>query len=417
MAKFKQIGVAVLSGFLILGTGAELIFANELPQSDIKTVYSDEDCKSLITAYFNAANEKDWDTFMKYVCQEDYNYFVNYFADTSEKNGIKQLDSVNVSDLYKIDESEASQYFITDEYDVLAEGNTYSYVAEINCSTETENQYFIDGYNYILMVLAEENNELKVVQVNKPNTELLEKYVINNVEAEAECYEAKQAGINAIEECDNGRLVGADGQLITEGFEIATAEIADSDSDINPASRSYNKLGHYTTYSYPSSIRVKLNKTGNNAITRVDFSTYMKCVLPNEWYASWNTESLKAGAFCVKMVGIYRAINPISSAGGYDLTQGTQYYVPNSQNATTNAVIDSIVNLGMADSAGILFFPEYAAGTSGSTGTKASGQLKQWGSQKLAQSGYSYKQILNYYYSGSCYSSGDVNLFGYTIGY
>lgn len=85
MAKFKQIGVAVLSGFLILGTGAELIFANELPQSDIKTVYSDEDCKSLITAYFNAANEKDWDTFMKYVCQEDYNYFVNYFADTSEK--------------------------------------------------------------------------------------------------------------------------------------------------------------------------------------------------------------------------------------------------------------------------------------------------------------------------------------------
>ena len=80
--------------------------------------------------------------------------------------------------------------------------------------------------------------------------------------------------------------------------------------------------------------------------------------------------------------------------------------------------IDSINNSGMADSSGKLFFPWYAAGTSGSRGTKGSGILQQRGTQKLASTdGYSCRQILNYYYSGSDYSSGDVSLFGYSIGY
>lgn len=115
-------------------------------------------------------------------------------------------------------------------------------------------------------------------------------------------------------------------------------------------------LSHYSTYSYPTSIKVKLNKTGNNAIVTVSMTSYMKNVLPNEWIPSWNTEALKAGAYCVKMVGIYRAISPMSSAGGYNLTQSTQMYKPNSSYASTSNAIDSISNSGMADSSGKLFF-------------------------------------------------------------
>lgn len=96
----------------------------------------------------------------------------------------------------------------------------------------------------------------------------------------------------------------------------------------------------------------------------------------------------------------------------------TQMYKPNSSYASTSKAIDSINNSGMADSSGKLFFPWYAAGTSGSRGTKGSGILQQRGTQKLASTdGYSCRQILNYYYSGSDYSSGDVSLFGYSIGY
>jgi len=72
----------------------------------------------------------------------------------------------------------------------------------------------------------------------------------------------------------------------------------------------------------------------------------------------------------------------------------------------------------MADTAGRLFFPHYVAGTSGNRGSKGSGELQQYGSQKLASSdGYTYKQILNYYYSGTDYSSGDVNFFSYNFGF
>ena len=60
-----------------------------------------------------------------------------------------------------------------------------------------------------------------------------------------------------------------------------------------------------------------------------------------------------------------------------------------------------------------LFFPEYARGVKGDKGVKASGKLKQYGTLALAQDGYGYRNILNYYYSGSSYSDGDVVLFSY----
>ncbi len=85
-------------------------------------------------------------------------------------------------------------------------------------------------------------------------------------------------------------------------------------------------LSHYTSYSYPNLIKVRLNRTGNDSVVQVNFTDYMKNVLPNEWIPSWNSEALKVGAFCVKMVGLYRAIKPMDSAGGYNLTQSILDY-------------------------------------------------------------------------------------------
>lgn len=140
-------------------------------------------------------------------------------------------------------------------------------------------------------------------------------------------------------------------------------------------------------------------------------------MLPNEWIPEWNAEALKAGAFCVKMVGVYRAVKPMNSAGGYNLTQKTQMYIPNSAYTSTTNAISSIKNMGMASHDGRLFFPLYKLGVKDQIGEKSSGELKQYGSQKLASDGYKYNQILNYYYSGSDYSSGDINIFSYSFGF
>lgn len=113
-----------------------------------------------------------------------------------------------------------------------------------------------------------------------------------------------------------------------------------------------------------------MNKTGDSAIKTVSFNTYIKNTLPNEWYSTWATYSLRAGAYCVKMVGWYRVLKPVNSALGYDVTQSTQMYVPSSAVSTTNSAVNAIASAGMADSTGKLFFPEYAAGTQGSAGTQ-----------------------------------------------
>ena len=304
---------------------------------------------------------------------------------------------------------------------MLTDANkVYSVIAEIKCEVNKENQYFFNGNNFFLIVLAVEDNELKVVQFNRPNSDIVSKIIDKTKNYSSDEKQATEKGLSVLEAAECGCAINADGEIINEGFEAVceNEDIKLKNAEVSTCAVDPPILSHYSTYSYPTQIKVKLNKTGDNKIVTVNFTTYIKNVLPNEWLPSWNSNALKAGAYCVKMVGIYRAIKPMSSTGGYNLTQLTQNYIPNSQTyASTNNVIDSIKNTGMANSSGKLFFPRYIAGKSGNKGSKGCGVLEQYGSQKLAAEGYTYRQILNYYYSGSDYSSGDVSLFGYNIGY
>jgi len=246
--------------------------------------------------------------------------------------------------------------------------------------------------------------------MNRASTDAVEKYIKPILDDNEGNYKAEVQAIKALESSNAGLLINNDGDYITNGFTVKRDKVS-SDNILD----AYPLLNHYVTYSYPQYIRVKLNKA--NRIDRVDLTTFMRCSLPNEWMASWHYEALKAGAYCVKMVGIYSAITPLDSAKGFDLTTGTQNYKPGESHPITDKVISDITNCGMANSAGLLFFPEQAKGEKGKIGPKASGQIKHYGSEELAKQGKTCKEILNYYYSGSIYSKGDVNLFGYNIGY
>ncbi len=272
--------------------------------------------------------------------------------------------------------------------------------------------------------MAEENNEMKIVQFNRPSSAVLDDIVVPTLSSSGGSYESEIAGINVIEQAENGLVVNAREDILTDGFDTKSVTgIINDEADENgeygtsttaSGTEDFPNLSTYSKYSYPSSISVKLNKTGNSKIVSVNFETYIKNTLPNEWYASWDHASLRAGAYCVKMVGWYRKIKPVSSSGGYDVTQGTQKYVPDTEVTATNNAVNYIKGYGMADSTNKIFYPEYAAGTEGSAGKQSGGQLKQWGSQYLAsEKGYTYKQILNYYYKGSSYSSDSLVFFSY----
>ena len=72
-------------------------------------------------------------------------------------------------------------------------------------------------------------------------------------------------------------------------------------------------------------------------------------------------------------------------------------------------VIDNITDAFMVNSDNKVFFPEYGRGTSGQPGTSGSGRVLQYGTQYLAsKKGYSTREILNYYYKDSDWSSDGI---------
>lgn len=142
-----------------------------------------------------------------------------------------------------------------------------------------------------LIVLAVENDALKVVQFNRPSTNLIAQIVKPKLSTEYKDYEEQVAGIEVIEYAENGLIVNAEKEILTDGVELVTIENNDNISLLSD----FPVLSHYSTYHYPSKISVKMNYSGNGEIVDVPFTDYMKNTLPNEWYGSWNSEALKAG--------------------------------------------------------------------------------------------------------------------------
>lgn len=373
------------------------------------------DAKHVIELMIDSINANDWSQYISLMCSEEREYFEYYFATPSLTDGVKQITTIELIDIYDVPKDEVQNELLYEEYAILETSDAiFPYICEVDCIVSEENQFFYNGINYFLIVLAEENGEIKVAQFNRPSTDLLSRNVVAKQDKNSDIYLDEQKGIAVLSFAERGLVVNAENEILTEGFEVMHAE---SDAVMTLAADP-PVLSHYSTYSYPQTIKVKLDQTGNGQIVTVAFSDYLKNVLPNEWIPSWSSEALKAGAYCVKMVGVYRSISPMSSSGGYNLTQSTQMYRPGSTTYTsTSNMIDAIKNTGMADSAGKIFFPRYVAGTSGVRGQQGGGVVSQYGTQKLASEGFTYKQILNYYYSGSEFSSGDVSFFGYNLGY
>lgn len=375
------------------------------------------DSEKTIEAYVEAVQRKDWSTFIDLECSSEQESASQYFADESNTNGIKQVEEILLKGIYEVDNSLAEGEMLKVEYPILIDNDTVqSFIVALDCTVNKENQYFFNGVNYFLTVLAEEDGEMKIVQFNRPSVEMLEQVVVPVLtEARADCSD-EIAGINVIRQAERGLVVNADNEILTEGFLLVGVSYNEGEAISVHASGTTNfpVLGSYEYYSYPSTITVKMDVTGDGEIVTVDFETYLKNTLPKEWMGGWSTESLRAGAYCVKMVGWYRTIKPYKPTEGCDTSQETQRYVPNSEYPTTNNAVAYVEGYGMANSEGKLFFSEYFDGVQGSAGTQHSGKLSQWGSQYLAsKENYYHETILNYYYSGSHYSDGDLVFFYY----
>lgn len=136
----------------------------------------------------------------------------------------------------------------------------------------------------------------------------------------------------------------------------------------------------------------------------VEFSDYIKNVASSEIYPTWNEEALKANVLAIISFALNRVYTEWYSSQGYAFTitslsaYDQKYTVSRTIYDSISLVVDEMIPLYIKrmDKDEPLF-AQYCDGVS----TTNSGWLYQWGSNELATKGYSYEEILKYYYGSN----------------
>lgn len=172
-----------------------------------------------------------------------------------------------------------------------------------------------------------------------------------------------------------------------------------------------------TSYTFPSTIRVK--KSTDGEVYVIDFRDYCNVVLASEFgvgtdgKAYPHTEAIKVMSLCVRNFAWYRSLYPYNATEGYDVTDNTTTQAYKWSIAETVEedyprhvqIMDEMWNVMMFDGNKKLFIPSYLAGKyNASKSTGVISLVYQNGANYLAiEKGYTYKEILLYYYQADGY--------------
>lgn len=133
----------------------------------------------------------------------------------------------------------------------------------------------------------------------------------------------------------------------------------------------------------------------------VNFSEYIKNVASSEIYPTWEKEALKANVLAIISFTLNRVYSEWYLSNGYNFTitsstsYDQKYTTGKTSFDTINEVVDEVLPMYIKRiSKEEPLFSQYCDGET----TKNEGWLYQWGSNSLAQNGYTYDKILKYYY-------------------
>lgn len=151
----------------------------------------------------------------------------------------------------------------------------------------------------------------------------------------------------------------------------------------------------------PESITVHLGSPSSNAPNvTVSFSDYVKNSASSEIYPTWDEDALRANILAIVSFALNRIYTEFYRSRGYDFditnntafdqafTEGRAFF------STISRLVDELFNDYLRRPG---FVEPLAAKFCNGTTVTCQG-LSQWGSQNLAQQGYSYNQILQSYY-------------------
>ena len=156
--------------------------------------------------------------------------------------------------------------------------------------------------------------------------------------------------------------------------------------------------------SIPKRITVHLGRPTSSAENvNVDFVYYIKNVASSEIYPTWNKNAIIANVLCQISLTLNRIYTEWYPSKGYsfDITNNTafdQAFVKNRNIFDSiSLIVDEIFNVYIQkDNYAEPYYAEYCDGKIANCPG-----LKQWGTQSLALQGYSYLEILKYYYGNA----------------
>lgn len=151
----------------------------------------------------------------------------------------------------------------------------------------------------------------------------------------------------------------------------------------------------------PATIRVHLGPPGSDAPNvEVPFADYIKNVASSEIFSTWDESAIRANVLAQISFALNRVYTEWYRAMGYDydITNNTAYDQKfiNGRNiyANISEIVDELFNDYLREREKLNpLFAQYCNGT-----TVTCDGLSQWGSQSLAERGYSDIDIIKYYY-------------------
>lgn len=151
----------------------------------------------------------------------------------------------------------------------------------------------------------------------------------------------------------------------------------------------------------PATVRVHLGPPGSNAQNvEVPFADYIKNVASSEIFSTWDEGAIRANVLAQISFALNRVYTEWYRAMGYDydITNNTAYDQKfiNGRNiyANISEIVDELFNDYLREEGKLNpLFAQYCNGT-----TVTCDGLSQWGSQSLAERGYSDVEIIKYYY-------------------
>lgn len=375
-----------------------------------------DNSQTVVNLLVDSINKGDWKTYVDLqanINREGIQGFINDADNAKNGLGIFNVKSAKIKEMKALSDDVVAQLTNLSQYKQQY-NEVQAYLVGIDYRVKKENKYFFNGVNYNLVVLGKEADNWKVIEMSDAPLEILipAGYGFGS-EDEKEALKIIKARIN-------GDIVNKEGKLIESNkasYRGIQIEKGINSADIQEAPMEVLSTGDHVR---PDYIRVYHDRSSSDPnyhkTISTDFYYYVKNVLPNEWYSTWPSESLKAGAMAVKMYGWYHVYHPKWPLLNADVkdTTADQVFIDNTEVSSTTTAINNVGGVGLENSSGAVFETQYLAGTQGQPGTQSSGKMSQWGTKYWADQGTkTYIQMCHYYYDNSDKSSGAIATFSY----